>query len=209
MISLGLHLPSILLSPSPFKKIKQSSYQRQCASRANLYDQSWSEFRFVLVRRFLDIKFAYKLSCQVFQNHFVIFIDNSLLQKWIAGGYLDAAVSALRTLDRKIFRSNCNFFNEQAESTYFRQFAKMDNILFYSKLNLRRNSGRPNERTHVSVWCQIARTFDKNQNLLKCCFKKKTLCSLYPRSKSTGYKIWWRASRRHGVFLITKWIGRL
>ena len=44
------------------------------------------------------------------------------------GWYLDAAVSALRTLDRKIFRSNCNFSNEQAESTYFRQFAKMDNI---------------------------------------------------------------------------------
>ena len=46
------------------------------------------------------------------------------------GWYLDAAVSALRTLDRKIFRSNCNFSNEQAESTYFRQFAKMDSIFF-------------------------------------------------------------------------------
>ena len=23
------------------------------------------------------------------------------------------------------------------------------------------------------MWCQIARTFDKNQNLLKFCFKKK------------------------------------
>ena len=44
---------------------------------------------------------------------------------------------------------------------------------FYSKLNLRRNSGRPNERTHVSVCCQIAPTFDKTQNLLKFGFKKK------------------------------------
>ena len=49
----------------------------------------------------------------------------------------------------------------------------MDNIFFDSKLNLRRNSGRPNERTHVSVWCQIAHTFDKNQNFLKFGFKKK------------------------------------
>ena len=70
-------------------------------------------------------------------------------------------------------RSNCNFSNEQAESTYFRQFAKMDNIFFDSKLNLRRNSGRPNERTRGTVWCQIARTFDKNKILLKVCFKKK------------------------------------
>ena len=45
IISLGLHLPLILLSHSPFKK--KSSYQRQRDSRANLYDKSWSEFRFV------------------------------------------------------------------------------------------------------------------------------------------------------------------
>ena len=113
-------------------------------------------------------------------------------------------MSALRTLDRKIFRSNCNFSNEQAESTYFRQFAKMDNILFYSKLNLRLNSGRRNERTHVTVWCQIARTVHKNQNLLKCCFKNKTVCGLYPRSGSTWYFFWWRACRRYGCFLIEK-----
>ena len=49
----------------------------------------------------------------------------------------------------------------------------MDNFFFDSQLNLRRNSGRHNERTRVTVWCQIARTFDKNQNLLKCCLKKK------------------------------------
>jgi len=49
----------------------------------------------------------------------------------------------------------------------------MKNNFFDSKLNLRQNSGRPNERTHVSVWCQIARTFDQNQNLSKFCFKKK------------------------------------
>ena len=49
----------------------------------------------------------------------------------------------------------------------------MDYFFCYSKLNLRRNSGRPNERNHVSVWCQIARTFDKNQNLLNVVSKKK------------------------------------
>ena len=113
-------------------------------------------------------------------------------------------MSALRTLDRKISRSKCNFSNEQAESTYFRQFAQKDNIFFYSKLNLRRNSGRPNERTHVSVRCQMAGTFDKNQNLFKILFQKKAVCGLYPRSQSTGYKIWWRACRRYGGFLIEK-----
>ena len=63
--------PSINFAfPFPLqKKIKQSSYQRQCASRANLYDKSWSEFRFVSVRRFLDIKFAHKLSFQVFKKN--------------------------------------------------------------------------------------------------------------------------------------------
>ena len=139
-----------------------------------------------------------------FPKSFCYFQRQFAASKANCGWYLDAAVSALRTLDRKISRSKCNFSNEQAESTYFRQFAKMDNMFFYSKLNLRRNSGRPNERTHVSVWCQIARTFDKNQKLLKCCFKKKAVCGLYPRSGSTWYKIWWRASRRHGCFLIKK-----
>ena len=198
--------PSSINFAFPFplpKKIKQSSYQRQFASRANMYDESWSEFRFVSVRRFLDIKFAYKLSFQVFKI-ILSFSPTIRCFKANCGWYLDAAVSALRTLDRKIFRSKCKFFNEQAESTYFRQFAKKANILFYSKLNLRRNSGRPNERTHVTVWCQIARTLDKNQNLLRFCFKKKAFCGLYPRSESTGYKICWRACRRYGGFLIEK-----
>ena len=122
--------PSSINFAFPFplqKKIKQSSYQRQCASRANLYDKSWSEFRFVSVRRFLDIKFAYKLSFQVFKI-ILSFSPTIRCFKANCGWYLDAAVSALRTLDRKIFWSKCNFPNEQAESTYFRQFAKMDNF---------------------------------------------------------------------------------
>ena len=43
----------------------------------------------------------------------------------------------------------------------------MDNIFFNSKLNLRRNSGRPNERTHVSVWCQIAYTIRQKTYFVK------------------------------------------
>ena len=108
-----------------------------------------------------------------FSKHFCHFHRQFAASKTNCGRYLDAAVSALRTLDRKIFRSKCNFFYEQAESTYLRQFAKKTNIFFDSKMSLRRNSGRPNERTRVSVWCQIARTFDKNQKILKCCSKKK------------------------------------
>ena len=107
--------------PLPFKKkIKQSSYQRQYASRANLYDKSWSEFRFVSVRRFFDIKFAHKLSFQVFK----IILSFSLAIRCFkanCGWYLDAAVSALRTLDRKIFRWNCNFFKKVVlDSAVFR-----------------------------------------------------------------------------------------
>ena len=64
----------------------------------------------------------------------------------------------------------------------------MDNIFFDSKLNLRRNSGRPNERTRVTVWCQIARTFDKNQNLLKFCFKKKPFAVYIRVPKALGTK---------------------
>ena len=159
--------PSSINVAFPFplqKKIKQSSYQRQCASRVNLCDKSWSEFRFVSVRRFLDIKFAYKLPFQI-SKIILSFSPTIRCFKANYGWYMDATVSALRTLDRKIFRSKCNFFNEQAESTYLRQFAKKANIFFDSKMSLRRNSGRPNERTRVSVWCQIARTFDKNQNV--------------------------------------------
>ena len=110
-----------------------------------------------------------------FSKHFCHFHRQFAASKTNCGRYLDAAVSALRTLDRKIFRSKCNFFNEQAESTYLRQFAKKANIFFDSKMSLRRNSGRPNERTRVSVWCQIARTFDKNQKILRCCLKKSRL----------------------------------
>ena len=169
--------PSSIKFAFPFplqKKIKQSSYQRQCASRANLYDKSWSEFRFVSVRRFLDIKFAYKLSFQVFKI-ILQFSPTIRCFKANCGWYPDAAVSALRTLDRKIFRSKCNLFNEQAESTYFRQFVKMDNIFVYSKLNLRRNSGRPNERNHVTMWCQIAYTIRQKTYFIKNLFQKKKL----------------------------------
>ena len=126
-------LSSINFAFPLLKQIKQSSYQRQCASRANLYDKSWSEFRFAFVRRFLDINFAHKLP---FQTSKIILSFSPTIRCFKAncGWYLDAAVSAFRTLDRKIFRSNCNFFNEQAKSTYFRQFAKIHNISFYSKL---------------------------------------------------------------------------
>ena len=60
---------------------------------------------------------------------------------------------------------------------------------FYSKLNLRLNSGRPNERTHVTVWCQIARTFDKIQNLSKFCFKKKPFAVYIRVPEALGIKI--------------------
>ena len=168
-----------------------------------MYDESWSEFRFVSVRRFLDIKFAYKLTLRFFK---IILSFSPAIRCFKAncGWYLDAAVSALRTLDRKIFWSNCKFFNEQDESTYFRQFAKMDNILFYSKLNLRRNSGHPNERTHVTVWCQIARTLDKNQNSLNFRFKKKAVCGLYPRVGSRWIFFQGRAPRTRADFLSKK-----
>ena len=91
-------------------------------------------------------------------------------------------MSAHRTVDQKLFRSNCNFFNEQAKSTYLRQLAQMDNIFFDTKLNSRANSGRPNARKHVTAWCQIACTLDRKHILFKICFKKK------------------RTSRRHGGF---------
>ena len=64
----------------------------------------------------------------------------------------------------------------------------MDNIFFYSKMNLRLNFGRPNERTHVTVWCQIAPTFDKNQNLLKCCLKKKPFAVEFRVPEALGIK---------------------
>ena len=65
-----------------------------------------------------------------FSKHFCHFHRQFAASKTSCGRYLDAAVSALRTLDRKIFRSNCNFFNEQVESTYFREFAKMETLFF-------------------------------------------------------------------------------
>ena len=39
---------------------------------------------------------------------------------------------------------------------------------------------------------------------IKVLFLKKAVCGGYPRSGSTGYKIWWRACRQHGGFLIEK-----
>ena len=137
----------------------------------------------------LDWKPALLMNCpSKFSKQISHFHRPFAASKANCGWYLDAAVSALRTLDRKIFRSKYKFFNEQAESTYFRQFAKMDNIYFFSKLNLRRNSGRPNERTHVSVWCQIAHTLDKNQDLLKFCFKKKPFAVYIRVSGALGIK---------------------
>ena len=65
--------PSSINFAFPFplpKKIKQSSYQRQFASRANLHDESCSELWFVSVRRFSDTKFAYELPLQFFKTDF-------------------------------------------------------------------------------------------------------------------------------------------
>ena len=121
-----------------------------------------------------------------FSKHFCHFHRQFAASKTNCGRYLDAAVSALRTLDRKIFRSKCNFFNEQAESTYFRQFAKMDNIFVYSKLNLRRNSGRPNERNHVTMWCQIAYTIRQKHILSKNCFNTKPFAVYIRVSEALG-----------------------
>ena len=77
-------------------------------------------------------------------------------------------------------------------------------FFFDTKLNLLANSGRPNERKHVTAWCQIACTFDKKHILFKICFKKNALLDGTAVSKSTWYKNWGRASRRHGGFLIKK-----
>ena len=49
---------------------KESTYQRQFASRANLHDESCSELWFVSVRRFSDTKFAYELPLQFFKTDF-------------------------------------------------------------------------------------------------------------------------------------------
>ena len=46
--------------------------------------------------------------------------------------------------------------------------------------------------------------FRQKSLFIKILLQKKAVCGLYPRSKSTGYKIWWRACRRYGCFLMEK-----
>ena len=49
----------------------------------------------------------------------------------------------------------------------------MDKIFFDSKLNLRQNSGRPNERIHVTMWWQIAYTLRQKSYFIQNLFEKK------------------------------------
>jgi hypothetical protein len=54
------------------------------------------------------------------------------------------------------------------------------------------------------VWCQIARTFDKNQNLLKICFKKKPFAVYIRVPKALGTKFGGALVDGTAVFLIEK-----